>query len=111
MFYKLGQLIVTRARLILALGVIALAVSAVLGVGVFGKLLNGGFDDPSSASSRATALLNQKFGGEGWPVMPGPPHRDQPVSDARAPAGQFASRRLEIGADIWNSPAGMADIA
>jgi hypothetical protein len=32
MFYKLGLLIVTRARLVLALGLVALAVSAVLGV-------------------------------------------------------------------------------
>jgi putative drug exporter of the RND superfamily len=36
----------------------------VLGVGVFPRLLSGGFDDPSSASSQATVLLNQKFGGE-----------------------------------------------
>jgi len=32
MFYKLGLLIVTRARLVLALGLVALAVSAVLRV-------------------------------------------------------------------------------
>ena len=53
MFYKLGLLIVTRARLVLALGLVALAISAVLGVGVFSRLLSGGFDDPASASSRA----------------------------------------------------------
>ncbi len=64
MFYKLGKVIVTRARLVLTLGLVVLAISAVLGVGVFGRLLGGGFDDPSSASSRATALLDQKFGGE-----------------------------------------------
>jgi len=33
MFYELGLLIVTRARLVLALGLVALAISAVLGVG------------------------------------------------------------------------------
>jgi RND superfamily putative drug exporter len=64
MFYKLGQVIVRRARLVLVLGLVVLAASAVLGVGVFGRLLGGGFDNPSSASSRATALLDQKFGGE-----------------------------------------------
>jgi putative drug exporter of the RND superfamily len=64
MFYKLGQFIVTRARLVLTLGLVVLAISAVLGVGVFGRLLGGGFDNPASASSRATALLDQKFGGE-----------------------------------------------
>jgi RND superfamily putative drug exporter len=64
MFYNLGLLVVRRARLVLVLGLLALVLSAVLGVGVFGRLLNGGFDDPSSASSQATALLNQKFSGE-----------------------------------------------
>ena len=37
---------------------------AVLGVGVFSRLLSAGFDDPSSASSQAKVLLDQKFGGE-----------------------------------------------
>ncbi|PZS20784.1 MAG: hypothetical protein DLM57_00595 [Pseudonocardiales bacterium] len=64
MFYKLGLFIVTRARLILALTLIALAISVVLGVGVFGRLLGGGFDDPASASSQAKVLLDQNFGGE-----------------------------------------------
>ena len=64
MFYKLGQTVATRARLVLTLGLIFLCLSAAVGIGVFGRLLSGGFDDPSSASSRATALLDQKFGGE-----------------------------------------------
>jgi RND superfamily putative drug exporter len=64
MFYNLGLRVVRRARLVLVLGLLALVVSAVLGVGVFSRLLNGGFDDPSSASSQATVLLNHKFGGE-----------------------------------------------
>jgi putative drug exporter of the RND superfamily len=63
-FYKLGLLIAARARLVLALSLVVLAVAAVLGVGVFSHLLSGGFDDPASASSRAHVLLNQKFGGE-----------------------------------------------
>jgi RND superfamily putative drug exporter len=63
-FYKLGLSIASRAKLVLALSVAALAVFAVAGIGVFGHLLNGGFDDPASASSQAKALVNQKFGGE-----------------------------------------------
>jgi len=64
MFYRLGLLIVARAQLVLALGLVALAISAVFGVAVFSRLLSGGFDDPASASSRAQVLLDQKFGGE-----------------------------------------------
>jgi putative drug exporter of the RND superfamily len=63
-FYRLGLKLVARARLVLALGVLALVLSAVLGVGAFARLLSGGFDDPASASSQAKTLLDQKFGGE-----------------------------------------------
>ena len=63
-FYTLGQIIVGRARLILAIALVVLALSAVFGVGAFGRLLSGGFDDPSSASSRAAVLLDQHFAGD-----------------------------------------------
>ncbi len=64
MFYTLGLVIVRRARLVLALSLAVLIVFVVLSVGVFGRLLSAGFDDPASASSQATLLLDQKFGGE-----------------------------------------------
>jgi RND superfamily putative drug exporter len=64
MFARLGQLVVRRARLVLALSAVVLIVSALSGVSVFSRLLSGGFDDPSSASSQAKALLDQHFGGE-----------------------------------------------
>jgi hypothetical protein len=63
-FYRLGLKIVTHARLVLVVGVVALVISAVLGVGAFARLLSGGFDDPASASSQAKVLLDQRFGGE-----------------------------------------------
>ena len=94
MFYKLGVLIASRARLVLALSLVAVAISAVLGVGVFSRLLSGGFDDPASASSRAQVLLNQKFGGE--PDMIFLVHaRDGNVdSIAAAASGQALAKRL-----------------
>jgi RND superfamily putative drug exporter len=93
-FYKLGLFIVARARVVLALGLAALAISAVLGVGVFGRLLGGGFDDPASASSQAKVLLNQKFGGEADMVFL--LHaRDGNVDEPAATAsGQALARRL-----------------
>jgi putative drug exporter of the RND superfamily len=63
-FYRLGLKIVARARLILAVGALALVLSAVVGVGAFSRLLSGGFDDPASGSSQAKTLLDQQFGGE-----------------------------------------------
>lgn len=63
-FHRLGLVVVRRAKLVLTVATIAIAVCAVLGVGVFGRLLGGGFDDPRSASSQATALIDQDFGGQ-----------------------------------------------
>jgi putative drug exporter of the RND superfamily len=62
-FYRLGLTLAARARLVLVLGALALVLSAALGLGAFGRLLSGGFDDPSSASSQAKVLVDQKFGG------------------------------------------------
>jgi RND superfamily putative drug exporter len=94
MFYRWGLKVVAAARLVLALGALALLVSVVLGIGAFGRLLTGGFDDPASASSRAKVLLDQKFGGE--PDMIFLVHaRHGSVDDASASkAGEALARRL-----------------
>jgi len=55
---------VRRARLVLALALVILLVSVALGIGAFGALSNGGFDDPDSDSSRAQVLLDRDFGGQ-----------------------------------------------
>jgi len=95
MFYKLGLLIVTRARLVLALGLVALAVSAVLGVGVFSRLLSGGFDDPASASSRGRVLLDHKFGGEPDMIFLVRARHGNVGSGAAAASGQALAKRLD----------------
>ena len=64
MFGRLGLFIAARSRLILAASLILVAVFVVLAAGLFGRLLDEGFDDPSSQSSRAKILLDQRFGGE-----------------------------------------------
>ena len=63
-FHRLGQFLAGHARAVLAVTFVVLVLSAVLGAGAFGRLLSGGFNDPSSDSSKATSLLNQKFGGQ-----------------------------------------------
>jgi putative drug exporter of the RND superfamily len=93
-FYQLGLLIVTRARLVLALSLVALAISAVLGVGVFSRLLSGGFDDPASASSRAQVLLNQKFGGEPDMIFVVHARNGNVGSAAAAASGRALAKRL-----------------
>ncbi|MGW7364182.1 MMPL family transporter [Streptomyces sp. NPDC054841] len=64
MLTRFAALALRRARLVLVLAAAAVAVMTVLGTGAFGKLLGGGFDDPDAPSTRAQALIDEKFGGE-----------------------------------------------
>ena len=61
MFTRLGHLTVRRRKLILFSSMLLLVVAAVVGTGVFGQLSGGGFDDPSSESSRAGDILESDF--------------------------------------------------
>ncbi len=53
-----------HARLALVATGLAVVVAVLIGSGVFGKLVNGGFDDPKSQSSQAQQLVDAHFGGE-----------------------------------------------
>ncbi|EFC83969.1 MMPL family transporter [Parafrankia sp. EUN1f] len=64
MFTAVAKIVTRRPRLVLLLTLIALLGAGVLGLGAFGKLESGGFDDPASASSRAADLVDERFGGE-----------------------------------------------
>ncbi len=64
MLHRLGDLMYRRARLVLLVTGILLAVAAVIGVGAFGKLQGGGFDDPNSASTKAAHQIDARFGGQ-----------------------------------------------
>jgi RND superfamily putative drug exporter len=99
-FYRLGLKIVDRARLVLALSVAALVLSAVLGVGAFGRLLSGGFDDPSSASSQARVLLDQKFGGEPDLIFLVHARTGSVDSPAVTATGKALTRRLSADARL-----------
>jgi len=63
-FERIAELVIRRSRLVLVVAVVAVALMGVLGAGAFGTLLGGGYDDPSSASSRAAKVIDRKFGGE-----------------------------------------------
>ncbi|MFC9946280.1 MMPL family transporter [Streptomyces pratensis] len=64
MFERIAELAIRRSRLVLVVAAVVVALMGALGAGAFGKLLDGGFDDPASPSSRATAVLEERFGGE-----------------------------------------------
>ncbi|EGX57788.1 integral membrane protein [Streptomyces zinciresistens K42] len=63
MFERMSDLAIRRSRLVLVVAALAVALMGVMGAGAFDKLLGGGFDDPSSDSTRAAAVVDEKFGG------------------------------------------------
>jgi len=54
-------LVARRAWTVLAIGLVLVAGAGVFGLGVFGTLSNGGFDDPASESSRALVKEHSTF--------------------------------------------------
>src|SRR5205814_8794189 len=64
MLHRYGEFVVRRARLLLVISGVVLVAAAVFGAGAFGKLKNGGFDDPATQSSQAQHLIDQKYGGQ-----------------------------------------------
>ncbi|MEU2618572.1 MMPL family transporter [Streptomyces sp. NPDC007157] len=64
MFDRIAELAIRRARLVLVVAVVAVALMGALGAGAFTKLKGGGYDDPASPSTRAARAIEEKFGGE-----------------------------------------------
>ena len=56
-----GRLVARRAWIVLIFGLVLIAAAAVFGLGVFGSLSNGGFDDPASESARALVTEHATF--------------------------------------------------
>lgn len=69
MLYRLGLSLARHAKLVLILGGVFLALAIAVGSQAFGVLSSGGFDDPSSESSRAGVLLEENFGADPSLVM------------------------------------------
>ncbi|WP_131784707.1 MMPL family transporter [Protofrankia symbiont of Coriaria ruscifolia] len=64
MFASLARLVTRRPRLVLLVTLLLVGAAAVVGVGAFGKLQTGGFDDPRSDSTRADHAVEERFGGQ-----------------------------------------------
>jgi uncharacterized membrane protein YdfJ with MMPL/SSD domain len=62
MLNRWTTILLDRARLVLALGIVATVAAATYGLGVFDSLGQGGFDDPSTDASRELAQEQDLFG-------------------------------------------------
>jgi uncharacterized membrane protein YdfJ with MMPL/SSD domain len=61
MMQSWGALVARHARTVLVIGLVLVVGAAIFGLGVFGTLSNGGFDDPASESSRALVKEHSTF--------------------------------------------------
>jgi RND superfamily putative drug exporter len=113
MLSKFAEVALTRTRLVLVLSTLAVVAMAAIGFGAFGKLQSGGFDDPDAPSSRAQALIDDRFGGDANLVLL-VGAKDGLGSPAARRAGQTLTDRLKaepaIGTVIsyWDTSAGPA---
>src|SRR3954463_6402276 len=64
MLERIGRLAVRRPKAVLITASAVLAAMVVLGIGAFGVLKSGGFDDTGSPSWKARQAITQEFGGE-----------------------------------------------
>lgn len=61
MLYRIARLAVEFPRRVIAVAILAMIAAVIFGVPVIQHLSGGGGTDPGSESSKATALLSQKF--------------------------------------------------
>ena len=96
----LGRFVFRRARLVLVVALIALIAFGALGLGAFGRLKTGGFQDPGAESTTAQQLTDQRFGGA-WNVVLLVHAKTGTVDDAAVhAAGAAAARRLNAVPDV-----------
>ncbi|MGW7516564.1 MMPL family transporter [Streptomyces sp. NPDC054796] len=93
MLRRIAELTLRRARALLLLTLLAVAVMGAVGFGAFGKLQGGGFEDPDAPSSRAQTLIDEKFGGDHNLVLL--VRADE--GGLRSPAAERAGRELTSG--------------
>jgi trehalose monomycolate/heme transporter len=69
MLERLGHLTYTRRRWVLAAAGVFVVVAVGWGTSVFGRLVGGGFNDPSADSSKAVTVADAAFGRDGADVV------------------------------------------
>src|SRR2546426_5763047 len=69
MLARFGGILYRTRWIVLFLALVIVAGAAIFGIGLFGSLKSGGFNDPASESSKAQALLDTKLGGSSADII------------------------------------------
>lgn len=110
MLYRIARLAVEFPRRVIAVAILAMIAAVIFGVPVIQHLSGGGGTDPGSESSKATALLSQKFDQGDMTLViavtsPDGAHRPQATA-----VGTDLVRRLKDSPDVrevksgWTAP-------
>jgi putative drug exporter of the RND superfamily len=101
MLSTVARLVTTRARLVLVAALVFFAVAGALGGGVADRLITGGFEDPSSESTKAEDYLLDRFGAGAPNVVLLVTAKDGTVDDTDvARAGRDLTQRLAAEPDM-----------
>src|SRR5262245_23665986 len=94
MLDRYGRFVARRAWVLLAISGVAMVAMLLLGVGAFGKLKSGGFNDPAAQSTRAQQLIDSRFGGESNLALLVTAHTGGVDATSIASAGRAVTTRL-----------------
>ncbi len=100
MLYRYGTFIHRRARLVLILAALALTLCTALGIGAFGQLKGGGFNDPDAEATRAEQVIDTQFGGRSNLVFLLHATTGSVDAPAAAQAGRTLTQRLGGEPDV-----------
>ncbi len=81
MLHRWSEILIRRAGWVLTAGVLVTVLAALFGIGVFGSLTQGGFDDPATESSKELAREQEVFGNKSVDVIAIYRSADLEVSD------------------------------
>lgn len=102
MLHSLGSLAVRRARLILVAAALTLVAAGVIGAGAFAQLKTEGFDDPNADSTKAAALVEERFGGEADLILLVRPEKGTVDDPAAVAAGIALAEKAAADPDLSN---------
>jgi len=100
--YKYGTYVAHHAKAVLAVSAVGMLAALLLGMGAFGKLKGGGFDDPAAPSSRAQQLIDAHYGGQTNLALLVTARSGDVESPAVAGAGKTLTERLSREPSVAN---------
>jgi len=102
MLERIGRLAVGRSKAVLIAASLVLVAMVAVGIGAFGVLKSGGFDDTSSASWKSQQTINAQFGGQANLILVVGARAGDIDSGASAQAGRTLTRELSADHGVSN---------